>query len=99
MFADFGKLTVGRGQDASRPPIGLRPPVLNQKATLGGLSHGQGITALHMAQYGHMPVVRLLVDRSANRSIKDDLYQATAEGSASFFGQNEVRDYLKALGA
>ena len=73
---------------------------INQKATFGGLSHGQGITALHMAaQYGHMPVVRLLAERGADRSIKDDRYQATPEGSANFFGQNEVRDYLNALGA
>ncbi len=68
---------------------------INQKATFGGLTHGQGITALHLAaQYGHMPVVRLLVERGADRSTKDDLYQATAEGSAGFFGQKEVRDYL-----
>ncbi|MDX1981229.1 MAG: ankyrin repeat domain-containing protein [Bryobacteraceae bacterium] len=73
---------------------------VNQKATFGGSTHGQGVTALHMAaQYGHMPVVRLLVERGADRSIKDDLYQSTAEGGANHFGQNEVRDYLKALGS
>ena len=73
---------------------------INQKATFGGLTHGQGITALHMAaQYGHMPVVKLLVERGADRSIKDDLYQSTAEGGADYFGQNEVRDYLRSLGA
>ena len=71
-----------------------------QKATFGGPSHGQGITALHLAaQYGHLRAVKLLVDRGADRSTKDDLYQATAEGSANYFGQNEVRDYLQALGA
>ena len=73
---------------------------IDQKATFGGPSHGQGITALHMAaQYGHLRAVKLLVDRGADRSTKDDLYQATAEGSANYFGQNEVRDYLQALGA
>jgi ankyrin repeat protein len=73
---------------------------INQKATFGGLTHGQGITALHMAaQYGHMPVVKLLVTRGADRSIKDDLYQSTAQGGADYFGQNEVRDYLRSLGA
>jgi len=72
---------------------------INQKATFGGLTHGQGITALHLAaQNGHMRVVKLLVERGADRSIKDDLYQATAEGGASYFGQNEVRDYLRSLG-
>lgn len=71
---------------------------INQKATFGGLTHGQGITALHLAaQYGHMPAVQLLVQRGADRSIREDLYQATPEDSANFFGQPEVRDYLKAL--
>ncbi|WP_162180044.1 ankyrin repeat domain-containing protein [Bryobacter aggregatus] len=71
---------------------------INQKATFGGLTHGQGITALHLAaQYGHMAVVRLLVDRGADRSIKDDLYRSTAESAANHFGQCEVRDYLNAL--
>lgn len=70
---------------------------VNQKATFGGLSHGQGITALHMAaQYGHMAVVRLLVERGADRTIKDDLYGATAVGAAKHFGQSEVWEYLRA---
>jgi ankyrin repeat protein len=73
---------------------------INEKATFGGRTHGQGITALHMAaQNGHMPVVKLLVERGANRTIKDDLYQSTAESAAAYFGQNEVRDYLGSLGA
>ncbi len=72
---------------------------INQKATFGGLTHGQGITALHMAaQYGHLPVVKLLIERGADRFIKDDLYQSTAEGGAAYFGQNEVREYLRSLG-
>jgi ankyrin repeat protein len=69
---------------------------IDQRATFGGLTHGQGVTALHIAsQYGHMPVVELLVKRGANPLIKDDLYQATAEGGANYFGQIEVRDYLR----
>lgn len=73
---------------------------INQKGTFGGLTHGQGVTALHMAaQYGHMPVVKLLVERGADGTIRDDLYKATAEGGAGFFGQSEVRDYLRSLDA
>ncbi len=72
---------------------------INRKATFGGPAHGQGITALHMAaQSGHLPVVNLLVERGADRSIQDDLYQSTAEGGAAYFGRNEVRDYLRSLG-
>ncbi len=71
---------------------------VNQKATFGGLTHGQGITALHIAaQNGHMAMVKLLVERGADRSIQDDLYHATPEGGAQYFGQVEVRDYLRSL--
>jgi ankyrin repeat protein len=72
---------------------------VNQKATFGGATHGQGITALHMAaQSGHLPVVKLLIERGADRTIQEDLYHSTAEGAAAHFGQNEVRDYLRSLG-
>ena len=72
---------------------------VNQKATFGGLTHGQGITALHIAaQNGHMPMVKFLVERGADRSVEDDLYHATAERGAEYFGQVEVRDYLRSLG-
>jgi hypothetical protein len=43
--------------------------------------------------------VKLLVERGADRSIKDDLYHGTAEGAAEHFGQVEVRDFLRSLGA
>jgi len=72
---------------------------VNQKATFGGLTHGQGVTALHMAaQSGHMPMAKLLIERGADRSINDDLYHATAAGGAEYFGQVEVSDYLRSLG-
>ncbi len=68
---------------------------VNQKATFGGLTHGQGITALHLAaQSGHLAMVQLLVERGADRSIKDDLYNSTPAGSAEYFGQQAVRNYL-----
>jgi ankyrin repeat protein len=71
---------------------------VDQKGTFGGLTHGQGVTALHMAaQSGHMPMVKLLVECGADRSIKDDLYHSTAEGGAQYFGQTEARDYLRLL--
>ena len=73
---------------------------VNRKGTFGGLTHGQGVTALHMAaQNGHMSMVKLLVERGADRSIKDELYHGTAEGAAEHFGRVEVRDFLRSLGA
>jgi broad specificity phosphatase PhoE len=72
---------------------------VNHKATFGGLTHGQGVTALHMAsQKGHLSMVKLLIERRADPSIKDDLHGGDAAGHANFFGQASVRDYLNSLG-
>jgi ankyrin repeat protein len=71
---------------------------VNRRATFGGLSHGQGVTALHMAsQNGHLSMVQFLIARGADPWIKDDLYHADAEGAANFFGKTAVRDYLHSL--
>ena len=65
------------------------------RGTFGGLSHGKGLTALMMAaQYGHLPIVELLVERGANLDLRDELYQATAEQAAEYFKHSAVRDYL-----
>jgi ankyrin repeat protein len=72
---------------------------VNQKATFGGLTHGQGVTALHMAsQNGHVSMVRLLIGRGADPKITDDLYHANAERAAEYFGQSAVVNYLRSLG-
>jgi ankyrin repeat protein len=72
---------------------------INLKATFGGPTHGQGVTALHIAsQGGHLSMVKMLIDRGADPKIKDDLYHGDAEGAANFFGQIAVRDYLRSLG-
>ncbi|HKV80947.1 MAG TPA: hypothetical protein VJP02_22545 [Candidatus Sulfotelmatobacter sp.] len=42
-------------------------------------------------------MVKLLVGRGADRSIKDELYHSTAEGGAEYFGKVDVRDYLRSL--
>ena len=71
---------------------------VDQKATFGGLTHGQGITALHMAsQYGHLAMAQLLIQKGADPMLKDDLYHADAESAANHFGQTIVRDYLRSI--
>jgi ankyrin repeat protein len=68
---------------------------VNQKATFGGLMHGQGITALHLAaQRGHLAMVKFLVQRGADLSLTEDLYNSTPESAAAYFGQTAVREYL-----
>ena len=71
---------------------------INRRATFGGLTHGQGVTALHMAsQCGHLSMARVLAERGADPAIRDDLYHSDAEGAANHFGQIAVRDYLRTL--
>jgi ankyrin repeat protein len=72
---------------------------VNRRATFGGLTHGQGVTALHIAsQRGHLAMVKLLVARGADPTLRDDLYSSDAAGTASYFGQEPVRDFLRSLG-
>ena len=73
---------------------------VNRRATFGGPTHGQGVTAMHIAaQNGDLATVRLLVERGASRAIKDDLYHGTPEAWADHFGRVQVRDYLRSVGA
>ena len=73
---------------------------VNYKATFGGPSHGQGITALHIAaQNGNLSMVQCLIKRGADPKITDDLYHGDAKGHAIHFGQTAVRDYLRSLGS
>ena len=70
---------------------------VNQRATFGGPSHGQGVTALHLAaQSGQLEMVKLLLERGANPTIKDDLYGGTALGWAEHGEALDVVAYLKA---
>ena len=65
------------------------------RATFGGLSHGEGVTPLHIAaQSDHLDVATLLLDRGADPSIEDRLYHATPQGWAEHFGSARVRRLL-----
>lgn len=71
---------------------------VDHQGTFGGLTHGQGTTALHLAaQNGHMEMVQLLVEQGADPNIQDELYHSTAAGWANHFGHEEVQKYLLAL--
>ncbi|HEV3166994.1 MAG TPA: ankyrin repeat domain-containing protein [Isosphaeraceae bacterium] len=69
---------------------------VNQKATFGGPSHGKDLTALHLAaQSGHLPMVRFLVERGADLTIRDALYNGTPQSWAEHFGCTEVEEFLR----
>jgi ankyrin repeat protein len=68
---------------------------VNRRATFGGPSHGDGVTALHLAaQNGDVDAVRFLLDRGADRRIVDAIYQSTPLGWATHFERTEVADLL-----
>ena len=70
---------------------------VNQRATFGGPSHGQGVTALHIAaQSGQLEMVKFLLERAADPTIKDELYHGTALGWAEHGGATGVVAYLNA---
>ena len=85
----------------SKPPAGcsitVRSPAAGRR---GAPTHGEGVTALHLAsQNGHLAVAELLVSRGADLEAKDDLYHSTPHGWASHSGRASVRDYLGGLAA
>ena len=57
-------------------------------------------TPLHQAALaGHEAVVRLLIERGARLDIQDTVWQGTPLGWAVHGGQEQVAEYLRALGA
>ncbi len=71
---------------------------VNRRATFGGPTHGQGVTALHLAtQYGHLPMVKLLVARGADLTLRDDLYHATPVDGARYFGQTAIAEFFRTI--
>ncbi len=68
---------------------------VNLAHDFGGAEHGGGATALHLAaQFGNADAVALLLDRGADREIRDALHDGTAAGWAAFAGQTEVSAML-----
>jgi hypothetical protein len=71
--------------DAGEDPNRYNPPNAH--------SHS---TPLHQAAIaGHLPVVKLLVQRGAQLDIKDKIYQSTPLGWAEYGGQRETTEFLR----
>jgi ankyrin repeat protein len=68
---------------------------VNRRATFGGPSHGEGVTALHLAaQNGNPALCRLLIERGADPAVEDALYRSTPAGWAAHFGHEAVCELL-----
>jgi ankyrin repeat protein len=70
----------------------------SQRATFGGPSHGEGVTALQIAaQAGHGAAVDALLAAGADPTVRDALYNGTAAGWAHQGGHFALAERLAAL--
>lgn len=70
----------------------------NQRGTFGGASHGEGVTALHLAaQDNHVEAAQVLIAHGADIAIEDSVYHSTPLGWATHFGSDRVRKFLEGL--
>lgn len=67
----------------------------NQRGTFGGPTHGEGVTAIHLAaQAGQREAVIALLELGADPLLLDDLHGGTALGWARVGGHEELADIL-----
>jgi ankyrin repeat protein len=67
----------------------------NQRGTFGGPSHGEGVTAIHLAaQAGRRETVTALLELGADPLILDKLHSGNALGWARFGGHEELAAVL-----
>ena len=67
----------------------------DQRGTFGGPTHGQGVTAIHLAaQAGRRDAVVALLDAGADPSIRDELHGGHALGWARTGGHGDFADIL-----
>jgi ankyrin repeat protein len=72
--------------------LGANP---DRRSTFGGPSHGEGITALHLAaQSQRVAVIEVLLAAGADQTVRDAVYDSTPAGWAEHFGHEGVRDLL-----
>jgi ankyrin repeat protein len=68
----------------------------NPRGTFGGPSHGEGVTAIHLAaQGGQREAVVTLLDLGADPLITDKLHGGNALGWARVAGHAELVDALR----
>lgn len=74
--------------------LGANP---NQRTGFGGPMHGEGVTALHLAaERGHLPIIRMLLDAGADRTIQDVNFEATPANWAGHNSQGDAQALLSA---
>jgi ankyrin repeat protein len=67
----------------------------NQRGTFGGLDHGEGVTAIHLAsQAGERETVLTLLELGADPLIVDGLHSGNAHGWASHGGHDDLAELL-----
>jgi ankyrin repeat protein len=72
---------------------------VNQRATFGGPSHGEGITALHLAASSDdVEMVQLLLEAGADPTIQDSLHHGTPARWAEYHGARRVARQLIGTG-
>jgi ankyrin repeat protein len=71
----------------------------NGRSTFGGPSHGEGVTALHLAAGdGHLEVIEALLDAGADPTLRDALHDGPAVGWAEHWGQSAAVALLRERG-
>ena len=80
--------------DSIRTLVGLGADV-DQRGTFGGPSHGEGVTAIHLAaQSGQREAVAALLELGADPLIQDKLHGGNALGWARSNGHDDLADLL-----
>jgi ankyrin repeat protein len=80
--------------DSIRTLVGLGADP-NQRGTFGGPTHGEGVTAIHIAaQAGQREAVTALLEHGADPLVRDSLHGGTARGWARVGGQAELAETL-----